>query len=421
MNSRLSVRSKLAFCFYALPVSAIATLGVNQSQPVQAFSPPGIAYADMKSESDQSVRLIKSKKTSPIELLDTKIISWKEPLYYGWSTVARRANGELLLVYSGGREGHVCPFGRVELMRSKDGGQTWGWPQVLYDGPIDDRDAGVFETSKGTILVTTFTSLAYEPILKRAEAAAGTDQPTMKPEILKEWQAVHGRIDEAARKKELGCFVFRSEDGGVNWDERYRVPCNSPHGPTELQDGKLIYAGKALWGDEKVGVWQSVDDGKSWDLLSPIEPREGDTTDNYHELHAVQAANGDLIVQIRNHNKNDADETLQCESSDGGKTWTPVHSIGVWGLPSHLMKMKSGRLVMTYGHRRAPLGNQMRYSDDNGKTWSESVVISGDGVSGDLGYPATVEGDDGTMVTVWYEKLANTPNAQLRQARWRWN
>ena len=37
------------------------------------------------------------------------------------------------------------------------------------DGPIDDRDAGVLETAKGTILITTFTSLAYEPILTKAE------------------------------------------------------------------------------------------------------------------------------------------------------------------------------------------------------------------------------------------------------------
>ncbi len=80
-------------------------------------------------------------------------------MYHGWPTLARRKNGELLLAFSGGRERHVCPFGRLEWMRSKDNGVTWGWPQVLYDGPIDDRDAGVVETGQGSILVTTFTSL----------------------------------------------------------------------------------------------------------------------------------------------------------------------------------------------------------------------------------------------------------------------
>ena len=83
--------------------------------------------------------------------------------------MTRRASGELLLVCSGGRESHVCPFGRLEMMRSHDDGQTWTWPEVVLDGPIDDRDAGVLETAKGTILVTTFTSLAYEPLLRKAE------------------------------------------------------------------------------------------------------------------------------------------------------------------------------------------------------------------------------------------------------------
>ena len=40
--------------------------------------------------------------------------------YNGWPTVTRRANGELWVVWSSGRESHVCPFGRVESMVSRD-------------------------------------------------------------------------------------------------------------------------------------------------------------------------------------------------------------------------------------------------------------------------------------------------------------
>jgi hypothetical protein len=380
------------------------------------------ALAPALSFADRSL-LGNSNRTdeSPIEILDLRVISWKAPLYHGWPTLARRANGELMLAFSGGRETHVCPFGRVEWMRSKDNGLTWSWPQVLYDGPIDDRDAGVLETPKGSLLVTTFTSLAYEPILQKAETAKpGQPGAFADPKLLLEWQAVHHRIDEAARKKELGCYMLRSTDGGVTWSNRYRVPCNSPHGPIPLADGRLLYAGKDLWGDDQVGLWHSSDDGLTWELLAPIPVRPGDSASNYHELHAVQAADGTIICHVRNHNKANANETLQCESTDGGRTWSMLHSIGVWGLPSHIMKMRSGRLVMTYGYRRKPLGNQMRFSDDHGKSWSDAVILSGDGVSGDLGYPSTIECDDGTMVTAWYEKLADSPLAQLRQARWKW-
>src|SRR5687767_5102006 len=75
------------------------------------------------------------------------IISHLPDKYHGWPTLARRKNGELLLVCSGGRERHVCPFGQVHLMTSRDDGKTWTWPRVLLDSAIDDRDAGVLETA----------------------------------------------------------------------------------------------------------------------------------------------------------------------------------------------------------------------------------------------------------------------------------
>jgi len=350
---------------------------------------------------------------------EVKVISFEANLYHGWPTLARRRNGQLLLVYSGGREAHVCPFGRVEMMQSDDGGQTWGFPRVLLDSAIDDRDSGVMETAKGTLLVTTFTSLAYESLLTAAEKRAMEKKPSWPEEKLKRWQAAHRRLTPEQRKAELGQWMIRSTDGGVTWSARYWCPVNSPHGPVQLRDGRLLYAGKELWhGQHRIGVCESTDDGVTWRWLATIPTRPGDNHENYHELHAVEAANGRIIVQIRNHNSANVGETLQSESSDGGKTWTPPHPIGVWGLPSHLLRLRDGRLLMTYGHRRPPFGNQARVSSDHGQTWSAPLVISSDGAGGDLGYPSTVELDDGTLVTVWYELMRGSERAVLRQARW---
>jgi len=355
------------------------------------------------------------------KVTDTRVISQQPELYCGWPTLARRGNGELLVVWSGSRESHVCPFGTVDLMRSKDGGETWSWPRTLLDGPIDDRDAGVVETAKGSILVTTFTSLAYwDYTLKKVADKKPGEAGAWPKERLAKWLSVHNRISEEERRKELGQWMIRSTDGGVTWSARYSSIVNSPHGPIQLSDGRLIYAGKELWtGDKRVGVCESKDDGKSWQWLSDIPTREGDNRKDYHELHAAEASDGRLIVQVRNHNKKHHRETLQCESSDGGKTWTELHSIGVWGLPSYLTPLKDGRLLMSYGYRRKPYGNQARVSEDGGRTWSEPVIISGDGAGGDLGYPSTAQLDDGTLVSVWYEKMAGSPRAVLRQARWR--
>ena len=58
-------------------------------------------------------------------------------------------------------------------------------------------------------------------------------------------------------------------------------------------------------------------------------------------------------------------------------------------------------------------------SADHGKTWSDPIIVSGDGAGHDLGYPSTVQIEDGSLVTVWYEKLAGDSLAVLRQARWK--
>lgn len=341
------------------------------------------------------------------KIRDVRIISQQPELYHGWPTLTRRKSGQLILVWSGGREDHVCPFGRVEWMRSEDQGESWSWPRVLLDGELDDRDAGVLETAGGSLLVTTFTSLAYESLLSGRKK----DDPA--------WRAAHARLTAPQRQAELGQWMIRSTDGGLTWSTRYPSIVNSPHGPVSLSDGRLFYAGKELWtGQKRVGVCVSKDDGQTWQWLSEIPVRKGDRAEEYHELHAVETADGRILVQLRNHNRANEGETLQCESTDGGATWTTPRSIGVWGLPSFLLRLRDGRLLMTYGHRQPPYGNQARLSQDHGRTWLEPMIISGDGSGGDLGYPSTVQCDDGSLITVWYERMKDSPKAVLRQARW---
>jgi len=341
------------------------------------------------------------------------VVSLRPNHYHGWPTLARRRNGQLLLVCSGGRESHVCPFGQVELMRSDDDGKTWTFPRVLLDLAIDDRDVGILETAKDTLLATTFSSLAYEYQFNNGNINKWDGARQAR------WRGAHNRISTAERKAQLGTWMLRSTDGGVTWSTPYDSIVNSPHGPIQLADGRQLYAGKDLWkSGQWIGVCESTDDGRSWKKLAMIPTRAGDDPSEYHELHAVEATNGTIVVQIRNNNPANRSETLQTESPDGGKTWSVPHSIGVWGLPSHLLRLRDGRLLMSYGYRRKPFGNQARISTDHGKTWSEPITVSGDGDLGDLGYPSTVELQDGTLLTAWYEQMSSRPRAVLRLAKW---
>ena len=368
------------------------------------------AIESIENSSQQAIRSVVHSK---------RVISQTPDLYCGWPTLTRRKNGQLLVVWSGGRQQHVCPFGRVDMMRSDDDGETWTWPRTLMDGAIDDRDAGVIETAKGSILVTTFTSLAYESYeLEKAIAKRGK-RDAWPEDKLQRWLAAHQRLSAEQRRAELGQWMIRSTDGGVTWSQRFPSIVNSPHGPIQLGDGRLLYAGVQLWSPSRgVGVCHSTDDGESWKWLADIPVRDGDDPKKYHELHAVEAADGRLVVHVRNHNSTNMGETLQSESTDGGKSWTPPRSIGVWGLPSFLLRLRDGRLLMSYGYRRKPYGNQARLSEDHGQTWSQPLTISDDGAGSDLGYPSTVELDGGMLLTVWYERMKDSPHAVLRQAKW---
>jgi sialidase-1 len=369
--------------------------------------PSGVVYAN-KSSTPKAV------------VEETRVISWERDKYHGWPTLTRRKDGELLLAYSG-REEHACPFGRLELMRSKDDGRSWSWPQVIYDGPIDDRDGGIVETAKGSLLITTVTNNQWEDDLE--QEAHGKDTARVA-----RWRAARDRISAEQRESELGSFLLRSTDGGVTWSERQRLPLHTPHGPIQLRDGRLLYPGIVRYlPDKKMEVCESTDDGVTWTWLSEIALRPGDQflgengRFNYIEPSAVECQDGKILCHIRNHNKSNKDdnETLQSESTDGGRSWSEPRNIGVWGSPSHLLLLSDGRLLMTYGHRRKPYGVQVRVSSDEGRTWSEPMILSDDGKGFDLGYPSTVQLSDDSLVTVWYEKFADNPRAQLRQARWR--
>ena len=125
-----------------------------------------------------------------------------------------------------------------------------------------------------------------------------------------------------------------------------------------------------------------------------------------------------LIVQMRNHNERDNLQTLQCESTDGGKTWTVPRAIGVRGYPSHLLRLADGRLLMSYGCRIELMGQYARVSDDCGQSWSDPMYLGPNSVSADLGYPSTVQLSDGSLITIWYETPAEGAKTVIKMARW---
>ena len=96
------------------------------------------------------------------EILSKKIICKQLGRYIGWPTIVRTRAGDLIIVFSGDRDSHICPWGKTQMVRSSDEGKTWSDPVVIRNTPFDDRDAGLVETAAGTLIATWFTSMEFE-------------------------------------------------------------------------------------------------------------------------------------------------------------------------------------------------------------------------------------------------------------------
>ena len=357
------------------------------------------------------------------ELLWTKVLCKEPGRYIGWPTVCRASNGDLLAIFSGDRDAHVCPWGKVQMVRSTDGGATWSAPAEICNTIIDDRDAGIISLDDGTLVMAWFTSIAYRSSIR--------DRAKLKPESPQFYWRLHDeKLSPGDVEAQLGAFTRRSVDGGKTWEPAVRTPCSAPHGPIQLNDGRLLYVGKSGDVDHKntgqhlgrIVAVESCDRGRSWREIGEITfASKINVLGTCHEPHAVEAADGRIIAQIRMQDrKNGLSESFQSESADGGRTWTEAKSVGLDGYPPHLIRLADGKLLTVYGRRWRHLGEFACLSDDNGRTWdvTNEIKLAGHW-DGDLGYPASVQLPDGTVLTVYYQAEAKGEKTCLMGTLWR--
>lgn len=339
--------------------------------------------------------------------------------YQGWPTITRDEHGTLYVACSGHRLAHVCPFGKDLLYISHDEGETWSSPVIVNDTALDDRDAGILSMGDGKFLLTYFCHPRDSYIKDRKRLANTFDD--QRQSLIEGMLCCLEGMDED--RNTYGSFVRLSSDGCRTWSEAIRVPISSPHGPTLLSSGKLLYLGKECYTEEyenAVYAFESADGGRTWNYLSRVDFPDGCGPDNIHEPHAVELPDGTLLGALRG--QGDAVDhrftIFFCTSSDGGRTWTHPTPSGICGSPPHMLVHSSGAIVLTYGRRKAPYGERARISRDGGKTWGEEIAISSEATSGDLGYPSSVELSDGSILTVYYQRYKNDTFTSILGTRW---
>lgn len=367
----------------------------------------------------------------PSQILQSQIIHKHSGRYVAWPMIARAANGELLVVFSGDREGHVCPFGKTFSMRSADDGVSWSQPELINDSPMDDRDAGLCVCPDGTLIVSWFTTWR-NPADDTLTPAWCEHLQNISAEHIEQWTRGDLMDSELVRR---GHWIRRSTDNGHTWEEPIAVPVTAPNGPNTTADGRLIFVGNNSYRrsdrSSAIACVESRDNGLTWHTIAEISmfpdaaPSDPQGMRYLGEPHVVEVADGHLLGMARHEEQpyvegRETGRLWQFESLDGGHSWSEPRETEILGKPPHLLRLKDGRIVVTYGYRHAPYGQRACISEDGGNTWDykNEVVLRADGPNHDLGYPATVECVDDTLLSAYYQRQAPEEKPCLMTTRW---
>ena len=306
--------------------------------------------------------------------------------------LALAPNGDAVAALRGGA-GHIGREGRMEAVRSSDGGLTWTPPNLLADSEDDDRNPAFGVSSQGTLILLYHRQHNYD--------ADGNYLGGV-------------RISD---RKPVALMATRSFDNGLTWEEPYplsieALPTGSPYGKiVSLADGTLlapIYNSQA-WADERSDqrfdtsyLVRSQDDGRNWGGVSQIAPHMNETA-------LIVLPDGDLLAVLR-------DDTAQglhsTRSQDGGLTWSPTTQITqARQHPADLVRLSNGDILLTYGNRNPPHRIEGRVSRDGGRSWLDCLLTFSGHLYGytaeetrrtDLGYPSSVVRDGSQGITMYY-------------------
>lgn len=340
--------------------------------------------------------------------------------YFGWPSITRLKNGKLAAVASGFRLRHVCPFGKMVVAFSEDEGEHFTPPAPIIDTPLDDRDGGILAFGEAGVVVTSFNNtVAFQRKQPTAAAYSQGYLDTVTPE---------------EEEKYLGSTFRISFDNGSTFSEILHSPITCPHGPIELSDGTLFYIGRkfsrnnAVQSDDCVMAYRLNPDG-TMEYLGSVENIDAGPDEKLLscEPHAIELKDGRILAHIRVQSsicppgQKRMFTIYQTISEDGGKTWEKPYPIlpRQGGSPPHLLRHSSGVLICSYAVREEPFTINLMFSYDEGKTWEEGQVLHTNGVSLDLGYPATVELKDGSLLTVFYAHRTADEPATILSQKWR--
>lgn len=375
------------------------------------------------------------------------VLYWDENRYSSFPTVTKGESDELWVGFnwnshtplSRGKEGAAHSHGgelrggasgHVELY-SPDGGQTWyeegestdhrpcaeaRRSAVLSDGTQIriERPAYVFTADRRAVFANRGFALE--------DLSGGRFRVEHRLQV---WRKIPGgdwEVSDLRSGEELPFFALVRNGTDLH--------------SCVLSDDTIVHQvyGSASAGDPyRAWALRSEDRGESWEMV-PMAYDGGLRPFNESSLLCLPTGRIIALVRVASGSKRIPQEQKylwQTHSDDGGKTWSETTRTEMWGYPPHLLQLRDGAVLCSYGYRRAPYGIRSCVSYDSCATWdigNEIVlrddglttegVVTGQGTPDDLGYPRTVELSDGSLFTVYYFTLGSSVT-HIAATRWR--
>ena len=299
------------------------------------------------------------------------------------------ADGRLMTVESAG------------IATSDDDGKTWSEtiPAAHDQDPTEPASCYLMETTSSTLVMT---------YLNIASKQTGLN-----------WNAETG---EPGDHSCCGLHSVRSLDDGRTWiDRQVLLDGFSANffGFIQTSTGRLVVVAEHLV--RNPGRWVacsfiSDDEGRTWRRSNLIDLGGHGHHDGALEPTVAELSDGRLLMLIRtNHGF-----FWQAFSEDGGRYWRTIQKsqIDASSSPGHLVRLRSGRLVLVWNRQDPVEGTwplsrpddqhsefptswhreelSIAVSDDDAQTWAEPTVIARLR-GGQLSYPQVLEPQPGEL------------------------